>query len=219
MPHFSPRTVASDFFKTKKKLKVAVLVSGHGSNLQAIIDSVKRKELAAEIVCVISNKSDAYALERAKKEKIPTIIIDDKNFPEKAAFEEQLINTLWKYEVELVVLAGFMKILSGHFISTFKTRIINIHPALLPAFAGLHGQEQAFNYGVKVSGCTVHFVDEGCDTGPIILQKSVPVLENDTVESLSQRILEEEHRLLPEAIRLIAEERLEIIDRKVQIKY
>jgi phosphoribosylglycinamide formyltransferase-1 len=217
-PPVIPKAPGTGRFPGKKLLPVGVLISGHGSNLQAIIDACRKKEIPAEVVCVISNNSDAFGLERARKEKIPAIVIDDKNFPDKAAFEEQIIHTLWKYDVELVVLAGFMKILSGQFINTFKNRILNIHPALLPSFAGLHGQKQAFDYGVKVSGCTVHFVDEGCDTGPIIIQKTVPVLEDDTAESLSQRILEQEHKAYPEAIGLFAEGRLEIEGRKVRIK-
>ena len=217
-PPVIPKAPGTGRFPGKKLLPVGVLISGHGSNLQAIIDACRKKEIPAEVVCVISNNSDAFGLERARKEKIPAIVIDDKNFPDKAAFEEQIIHTLWKYDVELVVLAGFMKILSGQFINTFKNRILNIHPALLPSFAGLHGQKQAFDYGVKVSGCTVHFVDEGCDTGPIIIQKTVPVLEDDTAESLSQRILEQEHKAYPEAIGLFAEGRLEIEGRNVRIK-
>jgi phosphoribosylglycinamide formyltransferase 1 len=200
-------------------LKVGVLISGQGSNLQAIIDACKRKEIPAVVACVISNKPEAYGLERAKKEKIPAIVVNEKDFPEKSSFEEQIISTLWKHEVDLVALAGFMKILSGHFINAFRGRLINIHPALLPSFPGLHGQQQAFDYGVKVSGCTVHFVDEGCDTGPVIVQKTVPVLDNDTLETLSQRILEQEHKAYPEAIKLFAESRLEIQGRKVIIKY
>mgnify|MGYP001019752163 FL=1 len=198
-------------------LKIAVLISGRGSNLQAIMDSIASQKLSAAILCVISDKPDAYGLERAKKQGIETLALDYKKFSSKDAYEKELLKVLKEKDPDLICLAGYMRIVGRGLISAFKNKIINIHPALLPAFPGLHSQKQALDYGVKVSGCTVHFVDEGCDTGPIILQKSVQVFEGDTEESLSARILEQEHKAYPEAIGLIAEGRVRIEGRKVKI--
>lgn len=198
-------------------LKIAVLISGRGSNLQAIMDSIASKKLSAEILCVISDKPDAYGLERAKKQGIETLVLDYKKFPNKDAYEKELLKVLKEKGPDLICLAGYMRIVGKGLISAFKNKIINIHPALLPAFPGLHSQKQALDYAVKISGCTVHFVDEGCDTGPIILQKTVPVLEGDTEETLSARILEQEHKAYPEAIGLMAEGRVKIEGRKVKI--
>jgi len=197
-------------------LTIAVLISGRGSNLQAIIDAIERKELAARMAVVISNKADAYGLERARIHGIEAIFIPSKG-KEKTDFERDVVEALEARGVELVCLAGFMRVLSPFFIRRFKNRIINIHPALLPSFPGEDAQKQALEYGSKVTGCTVHFVDEGVDTGPVIIQRPVAVDEDDTVESLSARILAQEHIAFPAAIQLFAERRLKISGRKVQV--
>lgn len=197
--------------------KIGVLVSGRGSNLQAIIDRVADGYLPLEIAVVISDFDDAYALERAKQAGIPTVAVVRKQCSDKAEFETKIIAALESYGCELVVLAGFMRILSADFVNHFENKIINIHPAILPSFPGLHGQRQAFEYGVKVAGCTVHFVDAGTDSGPIILQKVVPAYFEDDEDSLAARILVEEHKAMPEALKLWAEDKLEIIGRKVKI--
>jgi len=198
-------------------IKVGVLVSGRGSNLQAIIDASEAGKISAKVVVVISNKPDAYALERAKKHKIDGVVIDDKKFKEQAIYEEEIVKVLESHNVDLVCLAGYMKIVGKTLLQKFKGRMMNIHPALLPSFPGLHAQKQTLEYGAKVSGCTVHFVDEGTDTGPIIIQHTVPVLEGDTEETLSERILEWEHKIYPEAIRLFALSKLKIEGRRVRI--
>jgi phosphoribosylglycinamide formyltransferase 1 len=201
-----------------KKINLGVLVSGSGSNLQSIIDHIERKELDAEIKIIISNNPNAFALERAKKHHIPSVVVEQKDFLNREDFDRKIIEVLRFHSADLVVMAGFMRVLSPSFLKAFPKRIVNIHPALLPAFPGLHGQKQAFDYGVKFSGCTVHFVDEGVDTGPIIIQAIVPVLEDDTEETLSQRILKEEHRIYPRAIQLFSEGKIKIVGRKVHIK-
>lgn len=201
-----------------KKVAIGVLVSGSGSNLQSIIDQIEAGNLDATINVVISNVPNVLALERAQKHNIPTELIDHRNFEAREDFERKLIEVLNKYSTELVVMAGFMRVLTPFFINTFHYRIINIHPALLPSFQGIHAQERAFEYGVKFSGCTVHFADDGVDTGPIIIQSVVPVLDDDTAATLQQRILKEEHRIFPQAIQLYAEGKLEIVDRKVRIR-
>jgi phosphoribosylglycinamide formyltransferase-1 len=198
-------------------LNIGVLISGRGSNLQAIIDAIKRKELAARMAVVISNKADAYGLERARIHGIEAIFIPSKG-KEKTDFERDVVEALEARGVELVCLAGFMRVLSPFFIRRFKNRIMNIHPALLPSFPGEDAQRQALDYGSKVTGCTVHFVDEGVDTGPVIIQRPVTVYEDDTVESLSARILAQEHIAFPAAIQLFAEGRLNILGRKVQVR-
>lgn len=200
-----------------KKLRIGVLVSGRGSNLQAIIDAVQAGWLPVEICVVISDKREAYALERARRADIPAVVIERGSFESRAAFEEAVLGTLANYGVELIALAGFMRILSGDFTARYAQRVVNIHPALLPAFPGLHAQAQALDYGVKVTGCTVHFVDEGMDTGPIILQAAVPVEEDDTEETLSRRILAQEHRIYPLALKLLAEGRVKVEGRQVRI--
>jgi phosphoribosylglycinamide formyltransferase-1 len=200
-------------------LKLGVLISGNGSNLQSIIDHIEKGSLKAVIKIVISNNSDAFGIARARKYGINVAILNNRDFKSKEDFDSELIKILEKNDVELVIMAGFMRILTPVFLKAFSRRIMNIHPALLPSFPGLHGQKQALDYGVKFSGCTVHFVDEGVDTGPIIIQSAVHVSDDDTVEELSARILKEEHRIYPQAIQLYAEGRLEIIDRKVMIKY
>jgi len=201
-----------------KGVALGVLVSGNGTNLQAIIDRIESGALLASVACVISNRADAYALERARKYGIPAIHLNHKEFTNREAYDSALVAALREHGVELVILAGFMRILTPTIIDAFSNRIMNIHPALLPAFPGLDAQKQAIEYGVKVSGCTVHFVDAGCDTGPIIIQSVVPVLEGDTEESLSQRIHKEEHRIYPEAIQLFAEGRLKVEGRRVLVK-
>lgn len=198
--------------------KIGVLVSGRGSNLQAIIDRIADGYLPLEIAVVISDFDDAYALERAKQAGIPTVAVVRKQCADKAEFEAKIIAALEAAGCELVVLAGFMRILSADFVNHFEHKIINIHPAILPSFPGLHGQKQANDYGVKVAGCTVHFVDAGTDSGPIILQKVVPAYFEDDEDTLAARILVEEHKAMPEALKLWAEDRLEIIGRKVKIK-
>jgi phosphoribosylglycinamide formyltransferase-1 len=198
-------------------LRISVLASGRGSNLQAIIDSIENGEIDAEIVCVISDKPTAKALERARHHNIEAIFLDPKGLS-REEYDRIVVSHLREKCVELVCLAGFMRILSPYFVGVFKNRIMNIHPALLPSFPGLSAQKQALNYGVKIAGCTVHFVDEGCDTGPIILQKAVPVKEDDTAETLSARILAEEHKLYPKAIALFAEGRLKVEGRRVVIR-
>ncbi|MBR6860396.1 phosphoribosylglycinamide formyltransferase [uncultured Succiniclasticum sp.] len=197
--------------------KIGVVVSGRGSNLQSIIDHIAEGKLNVEIAVVVSDHKEAFALERAAKAGIPTAVVERKGCKDKAEFEDKIDAALREAGAEVVVLAGFMRILTGHFISRWEHKIINIHPALLPSFKGLDAQGQAVDYGVKVAGCTVHFVDEGTDTGPIILQKVVPVLDDDTEETLAARILVEEHKALPEAIQLWADGKLTIKGRKVYV--
>lgn len=197
--------------------KIGVVVSGRGSNLQSIIDHIAEGKLNVEIAVVVSDHKEAFALERAAKAGIPTAVVERKGCKDKAEFEDKIDAALREAGAEVVVLAGFMRILTGHFINLWEHKIINIHPALLPSFKGLDAQGQAVDYGVKVAGCTVHFVDEGTDTGPIILQKVVPVLDDDTEETLAARILVEEHKALPEAIQLWADGKLTIKGRKVYV--
>ena len=199
-------------------VSIAVLVSGNGTNFQAIVDAIETGRISnARITCLISNKADAFALERARKHNIKTIVLDHKNYPNRQAYDVALVDLLHQYNVQLVILAGFMRLLSPVMIDTFPNAIINIHPALLPAFPGLDAQQQAFDYGVRYTGCTVHFVDSGTDTGPIILQAVVPILGDDTIETLTQRIHGEEHRTYVEAVRLFCAGRLHVEGRKVII--
>ena len=197
--------------------KIAVLVSGGGSNLQSIIDAVEEGYLNIRIAVVLSNKEEAYGLSRARDHGIPTEIVRHGDFENRESFESKLIDVLDGYGVDLVVLAGFMRVLTPLFVGHYNQRIMNIHPAILPSFPGTHAQKQALDYGVRFSGCTTHFVDEGTDTGPIIIQAVVPVLPEDTEESLGSRILKEEHRIFPESLKLWSEERLVIEGRKVRI--
>ena len=197
--------------------KIAVLLSGGGSNLQSIIDSIESGDIAVKIGVIISNKEDAYGLTRAANHGIPSEFINHKDYDGRESFEKKLIEILEGYGIELVVLAGFMRVLTPLFVNHFHHRIINIHPAILPSFPGTQGQKQAFDYGVRFSGCSTHFVDEGTDTGPIILQAIVPVLPDDTIETLGARILKEEHRIFPESLRLWSQGRLVIEGRKVRI--
>ena len=194
---------------------VAVFVSGSGSNLQAIIDA---KIEPANLAVVLSNKHDAYAIERAKKHKISVEIVNHKDFETREGFEKEIIKRLDKYSIELIVLAGFMRVLTPYFVGKFKNRIINLHPALLPSFPGMHAAKQALDYGVKYAGCTVHFVDECVDTGAIIIQAVVPVENDDTEDTLLEKIHKEEHRIYPEAVKLFCEHRLHIEGRRVFIR-
>jgi phosphoribosylglycinamide formyltransferase 1 len=199
----------------RRQVPIAVLISGSGTNLQAIIDAIEAQELDAKIEVVLSNRADAYGLVRAKRHGIPVEILDHKRFPSREAFDQAVVDILHSRQVELVVLAGFMRLLSPVFVGAYSNRIMNIHPALLPAFPGLHVQKKAVEHGVRFSGCTVHFVNEACDEGPIIIQAVVPVFPDDTEESLSARILEQEHRIYPRAIQLYSEGRLRIEGRRV----
>ena len=199
-------------------LKLVVLISGRGSNLKAIIDSIESKKLNSEILCVISDNPNAYGLKIASDHNIETILLDYKKFPSKDEYEKSLLTILKEKNPDLICLAGYMRIVGKDVINAFKNKIINIHPALLPSFPGLHAQKQAIDYGVKISGCTVHFVDEGCDTGPIILQKAVNVDDDDDEASLSKKILEQEHIAYSEAISLIAQGRVKIFGRKTKIE-
>ena len=198
--------------------KLAVLVSGHGSNLQAIIDSIDREELDAHLSIVISNTKDAMALKRAEKHGIKTIFIDPSTYLNSKEYDKALVLKLKEFSIDLICLAGYMRILGEEVIQTFEKKIINIHPSLLPAFPGLNAQKQAINHGVKFSGCTVHFVDSGVDSGPIILQTVVPVYDNDDEKSLSKRILEQEHYLYPKAIKMIQEKTIRLNGRTVTSK-
>ena len=199
------------------KIRIGVLASGRGSNLQSLIKQCQAGRVDAEIVLVASNNPKAGALERASRAGIATRVIDHRGFSTREAFDGEMIAALRAAEVDLVVLAGFMRLLSQTFIDAFPHRIMNIHPSLLPAFPGLNVQRQALEYGARFSGCTVHFVDGGLDTGPIIIQAAVPILENDTEETLSARILEQEHRIYPRAVQLFAQGRLRVEGRRVRI--
>ena len=200
-----------------RQISIGVLISGSGTNLQAIIDAIEAGKLDAKIEVVLSNKADAQGLARAQKHGISTEILSHKNFSSREAYDEAVVNLLRGRGVELVVLAGFMRLLSPVFIKAYSNRIMNIHPALLPSFPGLNVQQQAVAHGVRFSGCTVHFVNEECDEGPIIIQAVVPVFADDTGEVLAARILEQEHRIYPRAIQLYAEGRLQVVGRKVAV--
>ncbi|MFQ5932361.1 MAG: phosphoribosylglycinamide formyltransferase [Nitrospiraceae bacterium] len=202
-------------------LRVGVLASGRGSNLQAIIDAILAGRLRARVTVVISNKKAAEALERARRHGIPDVFVDPKPCAEQSggreAYDRALLEVLRKHDVELVLLAGYMRIVTSVLISAYPNHILNIHPSLLPAFPGLDAQQKALDWGVKLAGCTVHVVTEGVDEGPIIIQASVPVCEQDTVDSLSERILAEEHRIYPRAVQLYAEGRVRVEGRRVRI--
>jgi phosphoribosylglycinamide formyltransferase 1 len=199
-----------------KKTRIGVLVSGRGSNLQAIIDNIEKGSLSAELAVVISDQADAYALERARKHHIPGVHVSAKGYKvRRDEYDALLVKELQKHNVELVALAGFMRIITPTLLKAFPYRVLNIHPALLPSFPGLHVQKAALDHGVRFSGCTVHFVDEGMDTGPIIIQAVVPILDNDTEDTLSARILKQEHKIYSRAIQLYAEGRLRIEGRRV----
>jgi phosphoribosylglycinamide formyltransferase 1 len=200
-------------------LRVAVLASGRGSNLQAVIDAIETGQVHAKIAAVISNRNDALALERARKHGIPDLFVDPKPFsgrPDgREAYDRALLETLTKYDVELVLLAGYMKIVTPILVKAYANRMMNIHPSLLPSFPGLDAQKKAIEWGCKLAGCTVHFVTEGVDEGPIILQAAVPILDGDTPETLADRILQQEHKIYPRAVQLFAEGRLRVEGRRV----
>jgi phosphoribosylglycinamide formyltransferase-1 len=200
-------------------MKFAVLVSGSGTNLQALLDAEERGELdPGQIVLVVSNRPQVAALERAARAQKPVITLDHRPFASREAFEDALLEILANHGVQAVILAGFMRVLTPHFLGRFPDRVLNIHPSLLPAFPGIDAQRQAFAHGVKVAGCTVHFVDASVDGGAIVLQAAVPVEEDDDVEALRARILEREHVLLPRAAQLLAAGRLERRGRRVSVR-
>lgn len=197
--------------------RIAVLASGRGSNFQAILDALAAGKINGEIVALLTDNRDAYAIERADAAGIPAIVLNYKDYPSKETYERDLLTAMQDICADLFVCAGYMRIIGSEIAREFSGKMINIHPALLPAFSGLHGQRQALEYGVKIAGCTVHFVDEGLDSGPIILQKSVEVLDDDDEDSLSERILEQEHRAFPEAVALFCADRLMVVGRHVKI--
>ncbi|MBN1636123.1 MAG: phosphoribosylglycinamide formyltransferase [Deltaproteobacteria bacterium] len=199
-------------------IRLGILVSGSGSNLQAIMDSCVCGDIDGMVAVVISNVEEAYALKRAENYDIPTKVISHEHYPDRVNFDMQLVKTLKEFDVGLVVLAGFMRILTPEFLKHFPGRIMNIHPALLPSFPGLEVRQKAIDHGVKLSGCSVHFVDDGVDTGPIIIQAAVPVYPDDSKEELKDRILALEHKIYPRAIQLFAQGRLDIVERKVFIR-
>lgn len=196
--------------KPQVPLQLGVLVSGSGSNLQAILDAIRKKQLNACVRLVVANKSNAFAIERAKRVDVPTQVIRHKDFDTREAFDQAMVNALRAAGVEWVVLAGFMRLLTPTFLDAFPHRVLNIHPALLPAFPGVDAQQQALDYGVRVTGCTVHFVDAGTDTGPIIAQSVVAIREGDTRDSLASRVIEREHKLFPTVLQWIAEGRVHV---------
>jgi phosphoribosylglycinamide formyltransferase 1 len=193
------------------RLKLGVLVSGRGSNLQAILDAVSEGRLDADVGLVISNRADAQALARAELSGVPARVISHRDFDDRSAFDRALVAALTEAKVSVVVLAGFMRVLTSTFLDAFPWAVINVHPAILPAFPGVDSQKQALDWGVKIAGCTVHFVDKGTDTGPIIAQGAVPVLDEDTEDDLKLRILELEHRVLVEVLRWMAEGRVQVV--------
>jgi len=208
--------------KQTSPLRIAVLASGRGSNLQAIIDAIEAKQVEAEIVAVISNKKEAVALERARKHGINDLFVDPKPFAgqpdSREAYDRGLLAVLQQYDIELVLLAGYMKIVTAVLVNAFANRMMNIHPSLLPSFPGLDVQKKAIEWGCKLAGCTVHFVTEGVDEGPIILQAAVPILDEDTPDTLAARILVQEHKIYPRAVQLFAKGRLRVDGRRVRIE-
>jgi phosphoribosylglycinamide formyltransferase-1 len=208
--------------KRTAPLRVAVLASGRGSNLQAIIDGIEASQVQASIVAVISNKKDAAALERARKHGLKDLFVDPKPFAgqpdSREAYDRALLAILQQHDVELVLLAGYMKIVTAVLVNAYANRMMNIHPSLLPSFPGLDVQKKAIEWGCKLAGCTVHFVTEGVDEGPIILQAAVPILDSDSPETLAARILVQEHKLYPRAVQLFAEGRLRVEGRRVFVE-
>lgn len=205
------------------QVKIGVLISGSGTNLQSLIDNIENENINGKITVVISNKKDAYGLERARQKNIDTVYVNYKDYESFDKFNDAIIEELKSYGVELVVLAGYLKILTSKFIEEYSNRIINIHPSLIPSFCGkgyygIKIHEEVINYGVKLSGATVHFVDEGADTGPIIIQEAVEVCYDDTAEALQKKILKIEHKILPLAVKYYCEGRIQINGRKVKIK-
>ncbi len=199
-------------------MNLGVLVSGRGSNLQAIIEAIEAGKLKAGIALVVSDREGVQAIERCAKHRIPHKVISRRSFNSKEEFEKKLVEAMKESRVDLVVLAGFMRVLSPFFLKEFPMRVINIHPSLIPAFQGLHAQRQALEYGARISGCSVHFVNEDLDNGPVIAQACVPVLPEDTEDSLSQRILTHEHRILPQVIKWISEGRVKVDGRNVLVE-
>ncbi|MDO5845510.1 MAG: phosphoribosylglycinamide formyltransferase [Methanocorpusculum sp.] len=197
--------------------RIAVLASGRGSNFQALLDSITAGKINGKCILLVTDNKDAYAVERAKKAGVPVVIHHFKDYPSKAAYEADLLATMKKSDADLFICAGYMRIIGPEIARAFKGKMMNIHPALLPAFPGLHAQKQAVDYGVKIAGCTVHFMDEGLDSGPVIIQKAVPVLDGDTEDSLADRILEQEHIAYSEAIALFCDDRLKVEGRHVRI--
>lgn len=200
-----------------RKLRLGVLASGGGTNLQSIIDQCQLQQIDAEIVLVLCNNPDAGALQRAEKAGLKSTCINHREFSDRQSFDQAVVSRLQQEDIDLVILAGFMRIISKVFLEAFPQQIINIHPSLLPAFPGLHVQQKALDYGARFTGCTVHFVDDGVDTGPIIAQAVVPILDGDTEETLSARILQQEHKIYPHAIQLFAEGRVKVEGRQVRI--
>ncbi|MDR0766881.1 MAG: phosphoribosylglycinamide formyltransferase [Methanosarcinales archaeon] len=200
-------------------VKISVLVSGRGTNLQSVIDAIENGEIRnAEIACVISDKKEAYALQRAEKHGIAGIFVNPADFSSRQEYDQKVLEILKEKGTDLVLLAGYMRIISDELINEFKNKMINIHPSLLPSFKGLNAQKQAIEYGVKMTGCTVHFVEPDLDAGPVILQKTVPILESDTVETLTERLLVEENKAYREAVKLFVDGKLEVDGRIVKIK-
>jgi phosphoribosylglycinamide formyltransferase-1 len=199
------------------KKRIAVFVSGFGSNLQAIIDYASSSGLNGEIALVFSNKNDVYALKRAKKHGIKTEFIDPEKFESREQFDLKVIELLKMEKIDLVVLAGYMFLFTAKFINEFKNKILNIHPSLLPSFKGIHGIKDAYEYGVKVTGVTVHFVEEDLDSGPIVLQEAVSIEQEDSLESLEEKIHEAEHKIYPKAVKYFCEDRLKIEGRRVRV--
>jgi phosphoribosylglycinamide formyltransferase-1 len=211
--------MSEDIFKSpQKKGRIAVFLSGRGSNFMAIHDAIVAGKINGEIVLVFSNKKEAPGLRIAQERNLETLYLDPKEFPSKEAYDDALIQEINERNVDLICLAGYMKILTALFCNTFKHKIMNIHPALLPSFPGLHVQQKAIDWGVRYSGATVHFVTAEVDMGPIILQAAVPVLQNDTEDTLSDRILQQEHKIYPEAVKLYFEGKLEVRGRRVLIR-
>lgn len=198
-------------------LNLGVLVSGSGSNLQAIIDNIEQRKLKSKIAVVISNNKDAFSIERAKKHNISFEIIEHHQYNKREDFDKKIVETLKSYNVDLVIMAGFLRVITKILLDAYPMKIMNIHPALLPSFPGLHVQKKALDYGCKFAGCTVHFADEGVDSGPIIIQGVVPILDSDDEDTLSKRILKVEHKIYSTAIKLYEDGRIRIKNRKVII--
>ncbi|MDR3101985.1 MAG: phosphoribosylglycinamide formyltransferase [Methanocalculaceae archaeon] len=195
--------------------QITVLASGRGSNFQVILDCLARGEINGKCVALITDNKEAYAIERAAAADVPVVVINFTDYPTKTAYEVDLFAAMKETNADLFVCAGYMRLLGSEIIQAFAGKILNIHPALLPAFSGMHGQQQALEYGVKIAGCTVHFVDEGLDSGPIIIQKAVPVFDDDDEQALDERILEQEHIAFPEAVALFCDDRLFVSGRHV----
>ncbi len=198
-------------------VSLGVLVSGSGSNLQAIIDNIEAGRVSAQIKIIISNVLGVFALERAQKHGIPSLVVSHKEFKKREDYDQKLVEVLKAHGVELVVLAGFMRVVTSVLLRAFPMRVMNIHPALLPSFPGTHVWQAEVDYGVKFAGCTVHFVDEGTDTGPVIIQAVVPVYDDDTADTLNARILKQEHRIFSKAIQLYGEGKLKVEGRRVLV--